>query len=284
MQEENELIKRIHDFMAHAPLYATFDPTQVPGWDERHSPTFKGNNLSLPKVFRFCNKPACKTNRPFERVDLIWEKPVNQSESDQASIYSYHYRCTGCGNDFWCWVQPPEEGETKWLKVGQVPPYDISIASALQNALGQDDTLYKRAQICMSQSFGIAACSYLRRLLENQVTPLLELVYEARKEESEDVEDLSQILNERIAEKKIRLANQVLPSSLAVAGDNPLELIYDQLSVGLHRQSEQECMEIASEASKVLEHVIISINDEYERRQSKSRYVEMIRELRKRGG
>jgi hypothetical protein len=132
-------------------------------------------------------------------------------------------------------------------------------------------------------AFGIAACSYLRRLLENQITPLLQSVYELRKEEDGDVRELSEILGEKVAENKIRLANKVLPSSLEVPGDNPLELIYDKLSAGLHRQSEQECMEIATEASQVLRYVIISINDEYERRRSKSRYTELIRGLRKRG-
>jgi hypothetical protein len=129
--------------------------------------------------------------------------------------------------------------DEEWIrKVGQVPPYDISIAPGLQNALGEDAHLYKRAQICMSQSFGIAACSYLRRLMENQITPLLKMVYDARKEEGEDVDELWEIMGEKIAEKKIRLANQVLPRSLEVSGDNPLELIYDKLSAGLHRQSE----------------------------------------------
>lgn len=42
-------------------------------------------------------------------------------------------------------------------------------------------------------------------------------------------------------------------------------------------------MNIATEASEVLGHVVISINDEYQQRQSKNRYVEMIRGLRKRG-
>jgi hypothetical protein len=84
----------------------------------------------------------------------------------------------------------------------------------------------------MSQSFGIAACSYLRRLLENQITPLLQSVYEVRKEEGEDVGELSEVLSEKVAENKIRLANNVLPTSLEVPGDNPLELIYDKLSAG----------------------------------------------------
>jgi hypothetical protein len=91
-------------------------------------------------------------------------------------------------------------------------------------------------------------------------------------------------LGEKVAENKIRLANNLLPSSLEVPGDNPLELIYDKLSAGLHRQSEQECMGIATEASQVLRHVIISINDEYERRRSKNRYVELIKAMRRRGG
>ncbi len=110
------------------------------------------------------------------------------------------------------------------------------------------------------------------------------MVYEARNEEGEDVGELSEVLNEKVAENEIRLANQVLPSSLEIRGDNPLELIYDKLSAGLHRQSEQECMEIATEASQVLRYVIISISNKYERRKSKNRYVDLIKGLRKRGG
>jgi hypothetical protein len=184
------------------------------------------------------------------------------------NIHILFYLRTHCDSPFWCSMEVSDAG--RWIrKVGQLPPYDISIARDLQNALGEDAALNKRAQICMNQSLGIAACSYLRRLLEEQITPLLRLVYEVRKEEGEDVAELSTILDERVAEMKIRLANDVLPSSLEVPGDNPLALIYDMLNVGLHRQSEQECMEIAAEASEVLRYVVISINDQYERRLSK---------------
>jgi hypothetical protein len=43
-------------------------------------------------------------------------------------------------------------------------------------------------------------------------------------------------------------------------------------------------MEIATEASQVLGYIIVSINDEYERRKSKNCYVELIKGMRKRGG
>jgi hypothetical protein len=121
-------------------------------------------------------------------------------------------------------------------------------------------------------------------MLENQIDPLLRLVFEVRKQEGEDVSDFAEIFDERVAEKRIRLANKVLPESVALRGENPLELIYDRLSAGLHKQTEDECMEIAREAWQVLSHVVVSINDEYQQRQAKNRYAAMIRKMRGRDG
>lgn len=171
--------------------------------------------------------------------------------------------------------------ENPWLrKVGQLPPYDISLEPNVREALGDDSDLYKHAKICISQSFGIAACTYLRRMLENQIEPMVELVREVRQDASEDTTDLDDVLKGRTAEDKIRLANKVLPSTLEVSGDNPLELIYDQLSDGLHRKGDEECTEIASEVAGLLEYVVTSINNEHQQRQAKKQYAERIRKLR----
>jgi hypothetical protein len=269
----------VGDFIANAALYQRLDLKAYAKDAETSGPSL----YDITPILRYCSHEKCKEERPFRRT--VYQSGFRNEPGGtryDGNITTIVYRCTHCESPFWCSIEVSDE---EWMrKVGQLPPYDISIAPDLQNALGEDATLYKRAQICMSQSFGIAACSYLRRLLENQITPLLRLVYEASKEEGEDVGELSEILDEKVAENKIRLANRVLPRSLEVPGDNPLELIYDKLSAGLHRQSEQECMEIATEASQVLRYVIISINDEYERRKSKNRYVELIKGLRKRGG
>lgn len=271
------------DFIANAPLYKRLDLESF-----AQEGDFEGVQPGGPDtILRYCPHHRCKAERPYRLIRA--QAGVGSSNTvprEPRNIITMLYECTHCESRFWCSFQTSEGAEGgEWIqKIGQVPPYDISIPSDLADALGDDAVLYKRAQICMSQSFGVGACTYLRRLLENQIAPLLQLVYQARKEEGEDVSDFSAIMEERTAEKKIRLANEVLPASVAVEGDNPLELIYDRLSAGLHRQSEQECMGIAVEASEVLGHVIISLNDEYQRRQSKNRYVEMIRGLRKRGG
>lgn len=283
-----ETVDVIGDLIANFALYQRLDLAglYVEGDDDGSLEQMLPISEADP-ILRYCPNEKCRAERPHRRT--AYQTGLTQQYGGRrgSHIRTLLYNCTNCGTAFWCWIEISQrfaEGEMWIRKVGQLPPYNISIDSDLEDALDKDAMLYKRAQICMSQSFGIGACTYLRRVLENQIAPLLQLVREARKEEGEEVSDLSRIMEERTAEKKIRLANQVLPASLAVSGDNPLELIYDRLSAGLHRQSEQEGMEIAVEASKVLRHIIISINDEYQRRQSKNRYVEMIRGLRKRGG
>ena len=178
------------------------------------------------------------------------------------------------------------ESEEKWIrKVGQLPPYDISIPRRLEDALGNDAILYKRALICASQSFGVGACTYLRRTLENQITPLLQKVYEIRQEDGASEEELStirSIMERGTAEDRIKMANQVLPATVFVPGENPLELIYDRLSDGLHRRDEQECTNIAKESREALEHVFVSLSEEQQRSRGRNRYAEIVRDLRQR--
>lgn len=282
----NEKIDRVNDFIVNYPLYRRFDFEKLYG---RESLGVAERIFNLPTVFKWCLSPRCKIERPFEQVHFYREDgPQPRDDGEQGGIYYCLYKCNGCGNAFRCWIEVPfewTEGE-KWIrKVGQLPAYDITVSADLRNALREDTKLYKHALICMSQSFGVGACAYLRRTLENQIAPLFQIVYEVREEEGADEKELltiRDVINSKTAEEKIRLANQVLPASLVVQGDNPLELIYDRLSAGLHRQDEAECMGIADEASKVLEYVIVSLNDKRQQQQARALYAERIRELRQR--
>jgi len=282
MSWTDETVNIIGDFIANYPLYQRLDlkdyfSAQQPGDLPNEPPIYEAET-----VIKYCANEKCKAERPYQSA--AYTQGLGQHRVPRSSpIRSIIYTCTYCGSAFWCWIEISKrfaDGEMWVRKVGQLPPYDISIKKDLEKALGKDAVLYKRAQICVGQSFGIAACTYLRRLLENQIAPLLRLVYEVRKQEGEDISEFSQIFDERVAEKKIRLANQVLPESVLVQGENPLELIYDRLSAGLHRGSEDECIEIAREASQVLEHIVTSINDEYQQRQATARYADMIRKMR----
>lgn len=284
----NERLDRVNEFLAYEPLYARLDLAQL---FDGQSYGWAHNVLNLGKIFRWCPNPRCRTERPYDTVGesqsgIGFHQEPGSTEVTP-TVYSMLFRCSGCGSDFRCWIEVPVDdsgNEQKGVrKVGQLPPFDISIPRRLENALGDDAILYKRALICVSQSFGVGACTYLRRILENQINPLLQTVYENRQDDGASEEDLDavrKIMQKGSAEETIKLANEVLPQALRVAGENPLELIYDKLSAGLHRQDEQQCTAVATEVREALEHVFVGLSVERQQRQGRNRYAEIVRGLR----
>lgn len=61
-------------------------------------------------------------------------------------------------------------------------------------------------------------------------------------------------------------------------GDNPLQLLYSQLSIGIHKLDEEECFDKAKSIDTVLKFVINKINSE---KKNKSGAMEAIKNLKK---
>lgn len=120
-------------------------------------------------------------------------------------------------------------------KVGQDPPWDITIDHRLEKILGPLGGLYKNGLICESQSYGIGAFAYYRRVLEELILIILgevtELVPEADK--AKYLDGLAKVKLEKNAESRLDMAKYLLPQSL-VFGVNPFETLYSNLSEGLH--------------------------------------------------
>ena len=55
---------------------------------------------------------------------------------------------------------------------------------------------------------------------------------------------------------------EYLPHSLKTLGDNPIRLLYNQTSEGLHSLTEDQCLEKAKNVLKLLNFVIKKINEE----------------------
>jgi hypothetical protein len=62
--------------------------------------------------------------------------------------------------------------------------------------------------------------------------------------------------------KLIHTLNNYLPNSLKQFGDNPIRLLYEQLSGGIHQFSEGECVEKARLIDVLLKYVIKKVNEE----------------------
>lgn len=296
--------ERLNAFIADAPLYRWLDLEELFGASNVRN---VAQTINTDKVYRRCEHPRCKKERPFDRMagtgfhgTAFHQEPgvsVEQGSDDEprmpsGSVYSFSFRCTGCNASvFQCWVEADpqywQQGKMRIRKVGQAPPWEISPSAELRDAFGQDIGLYKSALVCVSQSYGMAACAYLRRVLENRAVSLLEDLRDARRTEGAsdgDLRDIEGALRERATEGRLRLANDALPDPVKIAGGNPLTVIYDRLSEALHRRSEQECTAVAEEVSKLLEHLVTRLRAERLGRRERREYEEGLQRLREWGG
>ncbi len=171
------------------------------------------------------------------------------------------YFCQSCGEYvryFMLEFGKDSEGDYV-MKVGQAPPWDIDPDVAVEKMLGARSDYYRRALVCESQSYGIGAFAYYRRIVEEIIDELLlgitDLVENDEQKEKYQ-QALEQTKKTKIAQDKIALVKELLPDSLRPGGMNPLSLLHEVLSEGLHGQTDNRCMELSSDVRGVLEFLV----------------------------
>lgn len=211
-----------------------------------------------------------------------WSQTGLDSRSGHVAPGSYwlQYTCVHCrraAQHFWVLVDALE-GASPVLpipgiltfgvqKIGQWPSWSIAVPREIERALEDAEfALYRKALVCMSQSYGIGALAYFRRIIENTVGELLGLVEEAATAEG-DQKALAAVREARttkVADDKLRLIREFIPASLRPGGVNPFAKLYDDYSRGIHSLSDEECLVIAAELRDTLEYVFGNIRDRLE--------------------
>ena len=143
-------------------------------------------------------------------------------------------------------------------KVGQDPAWDITLDRNLENELGKYSDYYRKGLICESQSYGIGAFAYYRRIVEEIIEKLLEDIPQlmAGEEREKYIDALKQVEQTKRADEKIKLVKDLLPSILKPNGRNPLGILYDALSGGLHAENDELCVELAQQVREVLVYLV----------------------------
>jgi hypothetical protein len=155
------------------------------------------------------------------------------------------------------------------LKVGQYPAPSVALPKGLEKNLQPEASwLYRKALICKNNGFGLAAASYIRRVVEDKTNELIEVA--AQLAESHAI-DASVVAKMRIIgnstdytpyEEKLKIAATVFPDSLKVGSINPLKTLYNLVSKGIHGLSEAECITIASETADIFEFVFTNLKSQ----------------------
>lgn len=110
-----------------------------------------------------------------------------------------------------------------------MPRPATAVAPELKAALGEDVGLYRRALECMAESFGLGACAYLRRLLENQAAPLLRLLLAVKEDEGADREEIAEIeeaITRHAFDEKAKVLYRGTRASMRIGDDNAIKLVH----------------------------------------------------------
>jgi len=180
------------------------------------------------------------------------------------NIFQLVYFCAGCNKStkyYFVYFFTKEEGEGDdkedvlyMKKVGQYPAWSIYIDGELKDIVGESVDLYKKGLACESQSYGIGAYAYYRRITEDIIDELLQYISSLiDSNESEAYEEaLKEVEKAKNATDKIELVKDLLPKSLKPENLNPLGILHDALSIGLHNETDEECLDKAEDIKGAL--------------------------------
>lgn len=130
-----------------------------------------------------------------------------------------------------------------------------------------DADFLKKALICESQGYGIADFSYYRRILENSIGKILQglrSMLELNNAPLEEIEKIDKALKSIVMDERIKIAKDAVPNHLRPNKMNPLAIIYDTLSAGIHRLSEEQCLEKSQHIRVALSHLIKALTQQNE--------------------
>ena len=122
----------------------------------------------------FCNH--CKSNQTYAMVNNYHNGFQDENKPSGGETVKLIYLCSHCQKferHFFVLI----DKDLKWImKVGQWPSWDISYDQNLEKMLGTHIDYYKKGLICESQSYGIGAFAYYRRITEEIIDKLLDEV------------------------------------------------------------------------------------------------------------
>jgi hypothetical protein len=240
--DAKQLKIKLHDILTGWPLYREYRYSGVE--DAKTLPPIISHNCS------FCRK------------DQFWDGQY-PGYARKSGFAEETYTCRNCKGTtiryYFYWGAEAGKTSALFIKIGQYPAQMAEPPAELGKQLDSDDLdLYKKALTCRNFSFGLGALGYLRRVVENRMNDLLELIAQAASEAgfAQDLlRELEAAKKSNRFDDKVTYAAKILPPHLKPGGQNPIDLLHDLASEGLHARSEDDCLEIFDKSKVVFEYV-----------------------------
>jgi len=269
------------EFLEKYPLYRKFKTNLI----DYNFKSASFEEVPKPAIHMGCN--ICTSDQTFNIVNEYYELEENRGSKMlvNGKIVRARYRCSSCNRMnrtfflyFFRGVKTKENYAIDVMKVGQYPAWSIELDKELENILGEHADYYKKGLVCESQSYGIGAYAYFRRITEEIIDKLLDSICDLIEEKDREAyaEALEKTKKTRVTQEKIDLVKDLLPISLKPDGINPLGVLHSALSEGLHSLSDEDCMEQAEIIRNIL---VFLVNQTIRMKNDSSIFTDGMRKL-----
>jgi hypothetical protein len=141
------------------------------------------------------------------------------------------------------------------VKVGEMPRYGEPRPNIVTDVLDDEIEYFDRGYRAETDGLGIGAFAYYRRFVEShkdKIIAEIRKVAVAQNLAPSIIEGLDRAATKREFKSAVEEIRDAIPDSLKIGGMNPLTLLHNALSGGLHSDDDVECLEIAKDIRTVL--------------------------------
>jgi hypothetical protein len=186
---------------------------------------------------------------------------------DEIVEFNVRYLCGDCREEdkfYALYAEFAGEGAGVLYKFGELPPFGVPISNRVLRLFGKDAHLFQKGRQCENLGYGVAAFAYYRRVVENHKNDIFEEIIKVCRTVNAPesiLKELEQAKKEISFTKAIEVLKTALPQGLLINGHNPLVALHGALSVGLHDESDEDCLASAQAVRLVLTDLVEKISN-----------------------
>jgi hypothetical protein len=212
--------------------------------------------LNLPAAIELhCDTESCGGVRLFEPTDR-----EHWIQGNSLNLLFIVFKCRNCANSLkiyaiWLPSWKPAANEGIIEKLGELPAFGPQTPSRLISLVGPERDYYLKGRRAENQGLGIAAFAYYRRVVENQRNRIFDEIIRVSETigvGQETIGELKAAKSETQFTRSVEAVKSGIPQLLLINGHNPLTLLHSAISEGLHADTDEECLEIATSIRVVL--------------------------------
>lgn len=219
--------------------------------------------MELPDLTLHCEAESCNGLRVFKPVDKIGIATFKNSQflkfltflcrncQKMAKTYSFK------GNI----LQDPPKVVAHFVvlgkirKFGEEPGFGPPTLPRVNTLIGPERDYFFKGRQAESQGLGIAAFAYYRRVVESQKDRIFDEIIKIVRKTNNSQALLDELESAKRQTQFSAAVDQIkhgIPSILNIENKKPLKLLHSALSQHLHDESDEDCLEIATDIRTVL--------------------------------